>query len=145
MRNLYRFEIVRELGRDGGNAVYEVHDPLNAVTLHLLEWTPSSSEWSNAAARLFDVGDVPDGEVFSNRSSFYLAVAPAKVDAALEALRARSLFGGSWPGAGALTSAVSAVATVGPRAAGNAPVATAPLAIAVARPIQVCVALGVLR
>lgn len=99
MQQIYRFEVASQRGRHGTNVVYEAVDPFDGTTVLLCEWTPAAGEAAQAAATLTEVRDaLSRGEVFSSGAAQYLAVAPEAARVALAELRARGIFGGSWPG-----------------------------------------------
>src|SRR5689334_19910586 len=96
---IYRFEIIDEVSRDGANVIYHARDTVDSSELQLYEWTPPLREASSAAAMLDDVGHELDGvEVFSSGARLYLATAQERARKALEKLRVHDLFPGPWPG-----------------------------------------------
>jgi hypothetical protein len=96
---IYRFDISSEVGRCGGNVLYEARDPVDSSTVHLYEWNPPFAEWTMAPEALATVAPELVGvEAFSGTSRLYVAGSPEHARAAIETLRRRQLFLGAWPG-----------------------------------------------
>jgi hypothetical protein len=95
-RRLYRFDIIRELGRRGTNVTYEARDALEDSARTLFEWNSPTAD-SNTAAHIESVkGDIGDAEIFTDRSSCYIAIKPEQAKSTLIILRNRGLFTGAW-------------------------------------------------
>ena len=96
---IYRFEVVSEIARNGVNVIYDVRDKADASAFRLYEWTPSPDEAAAAAEGLKRVSAQLDGvEVFPVGHRCYLAAPLGREREALKTLRANSLFPGIWPG-----------------------------------------------
>ena len=97
---VFRFEVLDEIGRHGANAVYDVRDTADSSVLHLYEWSPPPRESSTAAESLTGVMDELDGtEAFASGPRLYVAAeSTEQARKALEVLRNHNLFPGVWPG-----------------------------------------------
>lgn len=94
-----RFEAKRAVGGSPGNLEYEATDALDGSPVILLEWTPEARAFASTAAKLATLRErLTGGEVFSHRTSLYLATADTEVGRrALRELRAEGLFVARWP------------------------------------------------
>src|SRR5580700_8221331 len=100
MQRLYRFELVKDRYRGPANAVMEGRDLSNHTVVTVCEWIPQEAELAVSTARLAEsMATVEGAELFSTGTAFYLvADEDRKAAAALQDLRSRGLFAGSWPG-----------------------------------------------
>jgi hypothetical protein len=100
MQRLYRFELVKDRYRGPANAVMEGRDLSNNSAVTVCEWMPQEAELAASTARLAEsMATVEGAELFSTGTAFYIvADDDRKAAAALQDLRSRGLFAGSWPG-----------------------------------------------
>lgn len=99
---IYRFDVIKELGRESSNVVYEARDQgrdLDSPTVRLYEWTPPVDDFAAAKTSLdLWIGKLEPAEVFSVNHQLYIA-GPTKEanDRVLKKLQRQGLFTGSWP------------------------------------------------
>ena len=95
---IFRFELLSEVGRSGGNTIYDVQDTANNSRARLYEWTPLLEKAAEASSTFYELRAQLNGlEAFTAGTRFYLVEIGAQARKELELLRSRGLFSGNWP------------------------------------------------
>jgi hypothetical protein len=96
---IYRFELLSEVGRSGGNVIYDVKDTVDNSRACLYEWTPQPEKAAEAYATFSSLtAQLNNLETFTAGPRLYLVDFKSQARKELEVLRSHGLFSGNWPG-----------------------------------------------